>query len=165
MDQRPNPGKINVGPAPPGSGSPAPARRRAPQPRKVYQYYLEDHPILGPVVILLLGGLCVYSTLVTNILRDWVLGPHPLSSDVGRWNGGADWFAAFVVALMFIAFIFLLINSGELLVRRLRRRAAVCAKCGLVEQRGATFRHVMVEGTIWEEITCPGCGTAWYARV
>src|SRR4051812_43798887 len=161
MDQKPDAGKINIGPAPPGAGPPAPARRRAPRPRKVYQYYLEDHPILGPLVILALGGLCVYSTLVTHILRDLVLGSHPLSSDVVRWNGGSDWFAAFVVALMFIALIFLLINSVELLLRRVRRRPAVCARCGLTERRGAAFRHAVVEGTIWQEVTCPGCGAAW----
>ncbi|HMA36297.1 MAG TPA: hypothetical protein VKY74_17705, partial [Chloroflexia bacterium] len=67
---------------------------------------------------------------------------------------------------MVLSGIFLLVSLIALGIRGLRRRPAVCSRCQATEQgRRRRFAHAPVGGTEWEEVTCPACGHAWYARL
>lgn len=142
-----------------------PASRRKQQRTAGYRYYLEDHPVLAPVVTLLLGGLCLYATVFSNLLRNLLVGSDPDNPMVENFNKSTGWGIAFVFAIMVLAFIFLLINLVEMLVRRTRRKPAICPRCGLMEvRRYLRFVHDPVDGTDWENIICPQCGNIWYGR-
>ncbi|HMA33984.1 MAG TPA: hypothetical protein VKY74_05825, partial [Chloroflexia bacterium] len=67
--------KITIRPAPADPGG-APPRRPAPRRSRppVYQYYLQDHPVLIPVGTLLLGGVCLYLTIFSHLLQDLIVG-------------------------------------------------------------------------------------------
>ncbi len=130
-----------------------------------YRYYLEDHPFLGPLVTLLLGGLCLYSTIFSNIARDLLIGGGADQNLVFNFNRATGWIIAFVVGIMFITFIFLLLNIGDVSVRRIRRRPTSCPSCGLTEiPRSLQFKHVPVKSTDWEVVTCPQCEHTWHGR-
>jgi hypothetical protein len=144
------------------AGGPAPVQPR----RQSYQYYLEDRPVLVPVVMITGCTVCVFLTIVTHLLRDWLLGATPSRADLGNYNMAMSWLAAFALAGIFLSLVFLLLHGGDRLIHRLRRRPAVCPRCAAGEAgRSLRFRHAPVEGTAWEEITCPRCGHAWYGRV
>ena len=130
-----------------------------------YRYYLEDHPFLGPVVTLLLGGLCLYSTIFSNLARDILIGSGADSTMVFNFNRATGWIIAFVVGIMFLMLIFLLVNIGDVGIRKIRRRPTVCPSCGLTEvSRSTQFKHVPVKSTDWEVITCPRCEHTWHGR-
>lgn len=131
-----------------------------------YRYYLEDHPFLGPGLTLLLGGLCIYATIFSNGLRDLVLGRNADPTVANNFGMATGWMVAFVIGIMCITFIFLLINLGEVGVRRLRRKPLVCPACGVSEpKRGLRFKHERIKGTGWENATCSQCGNTWHARI
>jgi hypothetical protein len=162
MSARPSrPGQLP--PAAPPSPPPVPRGRRR---REGYRYYLEDHPSLAPIVTLALGGLCLYLSIFTNTMQGWMAGPNATRSNMDNVNTIIAWGVAFVLALMGIALIFLvwqLIGSG---VRRVRRRPAVCPRCGTVEVPGTLlFAHQPVAGTSWETVVCPKCGHEWHSRL
>jgi hypothetical protein len=140
---------------------------RSREKRAYYRYYLEDHPILGPVVILLLGGLCLYSTLFSTLLSDFLLPDDATRATLDQYYTAMGWGVAFVIAAMFIAFIFLLINIVASSFRRVRqRRPAICPRCGTEEVRGKVqFEHRPVEDTSWELVTCSRCGQEWHRQV
>ena len=130
-----------------------------------YRYYLEDHPFLGPVVTLLLGGLCLYSTIFSNVARDIFVGRESSEAMAFNFNRATGWIIAFVVGIMFLSFIFLLVNIGDVSIRRLKRRPSVCPSCGLAEMpRSLRFKHVPVKSTDWEVVTCPRCDHTWHGR-
>jgi hypothetical protein len=149
------------------TGGPAPAAPKRPvQPRRQsYQYYLEDRPVLVPLVMIAVCTVCVFLTIVTHVLRDWLLGPAPSRADLGNYNMAMSWMAAAALAGIFLSVVFLLLHGGDRLIHRLRRRPAVCARCGAAEAGSSLrFRRAPVDGTVWEEITCAQCGHAWYGR-
>jgi hypothetical protein len=131
-----------------------------------YRYYLEDHPILVPVITLLLGGLCLYSTIFSNLAQRVFLGSRADDPTVvSGFNTGTSWMVAFAFGIMALAAIFLLIQLVDIGYRRVRRKPAVCKNCGMVEVFGrAPFKHESIHGTTWEVVTCPQCHTEWYAR-
>jgi len=144
---------------------PTPRKDEESDNNREYRYYLEDHPFLGPVVTLLLGGLCLYSTIFSNIARDLLLGGGVDSTLVFNFNRATGWIIAFIVGIMFISFIFLLINIAEASARKIRRRPTVCPSCGITEvPRSLQFNHVPVKSTDWEVITCPRCEHTWHAK-
>jgi hypothetical protein len=149
------------------TSDPAPAAPHRPaQPRRQsYQYYLEDRPVLVPIIMIAVCTVCVFSTVVTHVLRDWLLGATPSTAELGNYNMAMSWLVAFAFAGIFLSIIFLLLHGGSRLIHRLRQRPAVCPRCGAGEA-GSTlrFRRAPVEGTVWEEITCAQCGHAWYGR-
>ena len=149
------------------TGGPAPAAPKRPvQPRRQsYQYYLEDRPVLVPLVMIAVCSVCFFVTIVTHLLRDWLLGPAPSRADLGNYNMAMSWMAAAALAGIFLSVVFLLLHGGDRLIHRLRRRPAVCARCGAAEAGSSLrFRRAPVDGTVWEEITCAQCGHAWYGR-
>ncbi len=144
---------------------PTPRKEKESDNNREYRYYLEDHPFLGPGVTLLLGGLCLYSTVLSNLARDILIGGGADSTAVFNFNRATGWIIAFVVGIMFITFIFLLLNIGEVGVRRVKRRPTVCPSCGLTEVfRSTPFNHVPVKSTDWEVVTCPRCEHTWHGR-
>jgi len=144
---------------------PAPRKEKESDNNREYRYYLEDHPFLGPAVTLLLGGLCLYSTVFSNLARDILIGSGADSMAVFNFNRATGWIIAFVVGIMFITFIFLMLNIGEVGIRKIRRRPIVCPSCGLTEVfRSTPFNHVPVKSTDWEVVTCPRCEHTWHGR-
>jgi len=145
-------------------GSDGEQRRRARS--GYYRYYLEDHPILGPLVILLLGSLCLYSSIFSTLLRDLLLPEDADRATLDQFYTAMGWGVAFVIAAMLIALIFLLVNIVSASYRRVRRRPAFCPRCGLAEVRGMVeFAHRPVEDTGWELVTCSRCGQEWHRQV
>ena len=141
---------------------PSPRRRKQ---KGGYRYYLEDHPVLVPVLTLLIGGFCVYGTIFTNLIRDLMLGPDPTRTLRDNYATFMSWGIAFIIGLMGLAVIFLVWHFLEEGLRRARRRPAVCPRCGTAEvPKTLVFAHERVEGTAWETITCPQCGHGWHAR-
>ena len=107
--RHPSPGKLP--PAPPTPAVPRGRRRR-----EGYRYYLEDHPVLGPVITLALGGLCLYLSIFTNIMQGWLAGPGATRSSLDNVNTVIAWGIAFVVAIMALSLMFLiwqLLESGH----------------------------------------------------
>src|SRR5438874_12460512 len=87
-----------------------------------YRYYLEDHPILVPVITLLLGGLCLYSTIFSNIAQKIFLGSKADDPTVvNGFNTGTSWMVAFTFGIMALAAIFLVIMLVDMGFRRTRR--------------------------------------------
>lgn len=130
-----------------------------------YRYYLEDHPVLGPVLTLVLGGACLYSTIFSTVLRDLIVGKDAAQSTINGFYTGTGWMVAFVIGIMFLSFIFLLVHTVDVTVRRVRRRPTVCPSCGTTEvPRKLRFSREPVSGTDWDTITCPDCGASWYGR-
>jgi hypothetical protein len=142
-------------------------QRRSERRTGYYRYYLEDHPILGPVLILLLGGMCIYSTIFSTLLREFLLPDDATQGTLDQFYTAMGWGVAFVIAAMFIAFVFLLINLVSASFRRVRRRRPViCPRCGLAEVRGQVqFEHRQVTDTGWELVTCSRCGQEWHRQV
>ena len=141
--------------------------RRSRERPAYYRYYLEDHPILGPVLILLLGGMCIYSTIFSTLLQDLLLPDDANRGTLDQFYTAIGWGVAFVIAAMFIALVFLMINVVTASFRRVRRRRPViCPRCGLAEARGQVqFEHHPVEDTGWELVTCSRCGQEWHRQV
>lgn len=132
--------------------------------RSGYRYYLEDRPVLVPIVTLLLGALCLATTVFSNVLRDVVLGSGASPDMLEGFNRATGWSVAFVIGIMALATIFLLVHTVEAGYRRARRRPSVCPQCGLAETRQMRFAHQPVKGTDWENITCPQCARSWHGR-
>jgi hypothetical protein len=144
---------------------PPPITRKRKRKSGGYRYYLEDHPVLGPIITLVLGSLCVYSTIFTHLLADFMIGPDADRTMRDNFATLMSWGVAFVLGLMGISLIFLIWHVAEIGLRRARRRAAVCPRCGTAEiPKSLDFAHERVEGTAWETITCPKCGNTWHAR-
>lgn len=151
---------------PPVAATPPPAVPRGRRRNEGYRYYLEDHPILGPLLTLVLGGLCLYGSVFTNTLQTFMAGPNADRSSLTNINTALSWGVAFVIGLMGLALVYLLWHLGETGLRRARRRPAVCSRCGTVEVPGTlVFAHQPVSGTSWETITCPQCGNEWHNRL
>jgi|GEM_PF-3378625 len=129
-----------------------------------YRYYLEDRPVLVPLVTLVLGALCLATTVFSNVLRDVMLGGGASPDMMEGFNRAIAWSVAFVVGIMVLATIFLLVHLADASYRRIRRRPTVCPRCGLAETRQVRFAHQPVKGTDWENITCPECATTWHGR-
>jgi hypothetical protein len=154
------PGKLPAAPPPP------PAVPRGRRRREGYRYYLEDHPILGPVITLLLGGLCLYLSIFTNVLPTIMAGPNATRTSVENVNTVVAWGVAFVIALMGMALLFLVWQLLESGIRRARRRPAICPRCGTVEVPDTLpFTHQPVSSTSWETVTCPQCHHEWHSRL
>ncbi len=164
MDAQKPDDKISVRATPPTAGGPSGSPPRRNPPNAVSRQYMEDHPILIPVVTLLVGGLCLYATLFTTAFRDLQLGSNPLAGNVGAYNGMIGYIDAFVIGLMFLSLIFLGIHGVERGLHRLRRRARVCPRCAAAEVGRARFSAVTIAGTGWDEVTCPACGHQWHAK-
>ena len=164
MDPQQSDDRISVRAAPPsvgGTAPPPPARKPA---APVSRQYMEDHPILIPVLTLLFGGLCLYATLFTTAFRDFQLGTSPLAGNVGAYNGMIGYIDAFVIALMFLSLIFLAIHGIERAVHRLRRRPRICPRCATTEVGATRFPAAPISDTAWAEVTCPACGHHWYGK-
>lgn len=164
MTSPPPDDKISVRATQPTAGGPPPPNRQRKPPPPVSRQYMEDHPILIPVLTLGLGGLCLYATLFTTTFRDLQLGSDPLAGNTGAYNGMIGYVDAFVIGLMFLSLIFLGIHGVERAVHRLRRRPRVCPQCAAAEVGRARFPAAPVVGTAWAEVTCPACGHHWYGR-
>jgi hypothetical protein len=147
-----------------GAASQNTARRK--QKRTgAYTYYLQDHPVLVPTITLLLGGTCLYVTIFSNLLRDALLGANPDPLVRGNFNQSMGWAIAFVIGIMFLSFVFLLVNATDAIIHKVRRRPAACPRCGLAEVKGyLRFAREPVEHTEWENITCPRCDNKWYGK-
>jgi hypothetical protein len=157
--RHPSPGKLP--PAPPTPAVPRGRRRR-----EGYRYYLEDHPVLGPVITLALGGLCLYLSIFTNIMQGWLAGPGATRSSLDNVNTVIAWGIAFVVAIMALSLMFLIWQLLESGIRRARRRPTVCPRCGTIEAPATLrFAHQPVSGTSWETVTCPKCGHEWHSKL
>ena len=144
---------------------PLPPRPRRRKQKGGYRYYLEDHPVLGPIVTLLIGSFCIYGTILSNLFRDFMLGPDPNRTLRDQYATVMAWGIAFVIGLMGLALIFLLWHLLEEGLRWARRRPAVCPRCGTAEVfKTRPFAHERVEGTRWETITCPQCRHSWHER-
>ena len=164
MDPQKPDDRISVRAAPPTpAGSAPPAARRKP-PAPVSRQYMDDHPILIPALTLALGGLCLYATLFTTLLRDLQLGSNSQAGNVGAFNGMIGYVDAFVLALMFLSLIFLGIHGVDRAVHRLRRRPRVCPHCAAAEGGATRFPAAPVAGTAWADVTCPACGHHWYGK-
>jgi hypothetical protein len=140
------------------------ARRRRKRASS-YDYYLQDHPFLGPLVTLLLGSLCIYSTVFSNLLRDLLI-PRGDRTTLDNFYTFMGWGVAFVFAIMIITIIFLGLNIVDAVLQRARRKPIVCAGCGLTEiPRSIEFAREPVEDTDdLDKITCPHCGHFWFMR-
>jgi hypothetical protein len=160
-------GRISVRPAKETGGGPAPpARPKAPQGPQSYSGYLDDHPVLVPALVLVLGGLFLYCALFTHVLRDLMMGPNPLGTALGNYNEVMAWSVAAVAGFMFLSLCFLIIHGISMGWRRVRRQPAVCKRCGLAEKAAPVrFKRAPVQGTAWEQITCSKCGADWYGRL
>ena len=154
----------------PMNADPSPRHPPVPRRRKRtggYRYLLEDHPFLGPIVTLLLGGICLYSTIFSHLFEDLFLPAGSDATSRGNFGLGTSWGVAFAIAIMFLALVFLIWTTIETAIRRRHLRQPVtCPRCGRLEGSGALrFAHAVVEGTGWEEITCPQCRHAWHRRL
>jgi hypothetical protein len=150
----------------PAAPPPTPAIPRGRRRREGYRYYLEDHPILAPIVTLVLGAVCLYLSIFTNIMQGWMAGPDPTRSTLDNVNTVLAWGVAFVAALMVVALIFLVWQLLESSIRRARRRPIVCPRCGTVEvPETLRFTHQPVSGTSWETVICPKCNHEWHSRL
>ena len=90
--------------------------------REGYRYYLEDHPVLGPIVTLALGGLCLYLSIFTNTVQGWMAGPGASRSSLDNANTVIAWGIAFVVAIMALSLMFLVWQVLKSSIRRVRRQ-------------------------------------------
>src|SRR4051794_22387512 len=123
---------MDSSPAPPSPAPPPiPPRRKRRQGNNAY--YLQDHPVLVPVLTLLLGGLCVWAAILSHTLRDLLIGPHADRASADNFATANGWIVAFVIALMFLALVYLLWYGLETAVRAARRRPLVCPRCGAAE--------------------------------
>ena len=157
--------RVETGDQPLSKRPEQPKERRQEERVSYYRYYLEDHPFLGPVVVLLLGGLCLFMASGTTILRDATIGGEASRTALESFNTALAWGVAMTLSMMGLAFIFLLVNLVDVGVRKARRRAAVCPRCGLKEERGKMrFAREPVRGVDWESVTCPQCGNEWHER-
>lgn len=147
----------------PGSSPPPPARPR-PQAPQVQRQYLEDHPILVPVLTILIGSLCLSLTLFSHLLRDWMLGPQPLRTDVKAFDDFMAYMIAFAIGTMFLSLIFLGVHGVDRAFRRLTRRQRVCPRCRTAEVGPVRFPSTTIAGTDWDSVRCPNCAHEWYAR-
>jgi hypothetical protein len=140
-----------------------PAKRR--RKRGTYSYYLQDYPVLIPVVTLVLGGICVYSTIFSNLLRDLVMSGATRSA-YDNFYTVTGWGVAFVLAIMFISFLFLVLHGIDVVMHRVRRKPVACEKCGAVEHpRDLPFTREAVDDTTdVDRVTCPRCLHQWFAR-
>jgi hypothetical protein len=130
-----------------------------------YRYYLEDHPFLVPIITIILGGLCIYSTIFSTLLRDTLLGSGADRSTLDSFYTVTGWGVAFVFALTALATIFLVLQLVDLGFKRVRRRPAICPECGLPEVKNALqFTRRRIEDTDLESLICPRCGHTWYNR-
>jgi len=130
-----------------------------------YRYYLEDHPFLAPAITVILGGLCIYSTIFSTLLRDVWVGSGADRPTLDNFYTATGWGVAFVFALTTLAGIFLVLNLVDLALKRVRYRPAICPECGLPEVKNALkFRRLRIEKTDLESLTCPRCGHTWYNR-
>lgn len=146
--------------------APPPAVPRGRRRKEGYRYYLEDHPVLGPIITLVLGGLCLYLSVFTSTLQGWMAGPNADRSALANANTAVSWGLAFVIALMAMALMFLIWQVLESSIRRARRRPSVCPRCGTVEAPdGRRFAHQPVQGMSWETVTCPKCQHEWHSRL
>jgi hypothetical protein len=151
-------------------GANAPAPGTAPPPRRrekaplVQRQYLEDHPILIPALTLLGGGLCLYLTLFTTTLREWMLGPQPLRTDVKAFDDFMAYMIAFAIATMFLSVIFLSVHGVDRMFHRLMRKPRICPRCRLAEEGRMRFPFTTVAGTGWDSVRCPNCAHEWYAK-
>jgi ribosomal protein S27AE len=128
-------------------------------------YYLKDRPVLVPVLTLVIGGLCIYATVFSNLLRDVMVGSGASRSVLDGFYTATSWGIAFVLGIMVIALVYLVVHFTDLGIRRLRRRPAVCPRCGTAEApRTLPFAHEPIKDTDWENVTCPNCGTTWHGR-
>jgi hypothetical protein len=117
------------------------------------------------VMTLLLGGLCLYSTLFSTLLRDLLLGRDFDRTMSQNFNTVIAWGIAFTVAIMILSVIFLALYGIEGAYRRVHRRPAICERCGLMEVRKILrFAHEPVKDTDWEIVTCPKCGHEWHVK-
>jgi hypothetical protein len=144
------------------TGAPAPVPRDSQwvMPRE----YLGDHPILVPVLSILLGGACLYTTLFSHLLRDWMLGPAPLRPDVKAFDDFMSYMIAFAFAAIFFSAIFLAVYGVEHAFRRIGRKPRACPRCRTAEEGRSRFAFTTVEGTGWDSVRCPNCGHEWYAK-
>lgn len=148
---------------PVGDSSPGARRkrtRRAPRP------VTNRQKIAALVLLLVLGALCLFATVVTDLAAGVFFGSHPDPDDLAYYRYLTAWNTAFVVVLMIfgalLLVMFLIQEWGD---QRRRRQPVACPRCGAVEQPDMRrFTREVVEGTGWENITCPLCNHSWYGR-
>jgi hypothetical protein len=145
------------------ASAPPPARRR-PHERVMQRQYLEDHPILIPVLTVLIGGLCLYLTLFSHLLRDWMLGPAPLRTDIKVFDDFMGYMIAFAIGTMFLSLVFLGVHGVDRAFHRLTRPQRICPRCRTAEEGKVHFPFTTVAGTGWDSVRCPNCGHEWYAK-
>lgn len=145
----------------PGTQSAARARQKAPL---AVGQYLEDHPILIPIVTLVLGGFCLYLSVFTHTLRDMMFDPHTSSETLNLVDNSLAWIAAPVAALMLISIIFLGMHGLGRGFYRFVRKRHICPRCRAVEDRKTLFPHTTVSGTGWYSVHCPKCAHEWYVK-
>jgi hypothetical protein len=112
------------------------------------------------------GGLCLYATLFSNLLRDAMMGALADRTSLDQFYTFTGWTIAFVIAIMFISLIYLVLYGIDAGISRQRRKPLACPECGLVEdRRSVRFKREPVEDTAdLDKLTCPRCLNSWFKR-
>jgi hypothetical protein len=121
--------------------------------------------VLVPVLTLVLGGLCIYSTIFSNVMRDLLVrGADRTSYD--NFYTITGWGVAFVIAIMFLSLLFLVLHGIDTFLTYRRRKPFVCERCGAVDRPGnLPFKREPIDDTTdVDKITCPLCGHYWFTR-
>src|SRR5437762_718994 len=105
-----------------------PTGRRTYSPSRVYAGS-ERGRIIVLSVIVLLGGLCLYSIIFSHLLQDITLGPNPSADQIAVFNKGVGRIPICVLPVTLLAFIALLLYVIEAILHRAPRRM-VCPRCG-----------------------------------
>jgi hypothetical protein len=127
--------------------------------------FFADHPIRGPVITI---AICIGVLAVegTGVLQHAIYGPDPRNMWVEAVNMGFSVVGMLALLCAILTGVLLLINLGEMGVRRARYQPRQCPGCGAREAGySARFAHQPIADTGWEHVTCPQCSRVWEARV
>jgi hypothetical protein len=119
-------------------------------------------------LLVLIGALFIYATILSHLLIDLMLGPNPDPQQVARFNLGLANLDILVFPITLLALLALLIYGAEALFRfRGTRRAAppTCPRCGTIESAAWQFARRPIQGMGWETVTCPQCRHEWHSKL
>jgi hypothetical protein len=125
---------------------------------------VKEHPLVLPVLALFFGGFCLYLTVFTHTLRDWVLSSKSAPDNIEVFDQGLSCWSIIAAVLMFISIIFLSIHWIPSVFRRFTRKPRICPRCRAAEGGKVRFPFSTVAGTGWDSVRCPNCGHEWYAK-
>ncbi len=127
----------------------------------------KDRPkIIVLAIVVALGGLCLYATIVTHLAQDMLLGPTPNPDQIAIFNSGMGRLPICVLPATLLAFLALLLYGVEAVVQRTRRAPPpACPRCGAVENAAVRFARTPIPGTGWATATCPQCQHEWHSKI